>query len=229
MRKVEGGEQLSWGYLACDTEDDELLLELAVSRDNFDRIVSMLQTVGPPSANVGFSEKGDGPITEHDGGYRWDPEIGYINIEECEFRYARTAPQNELEVPERAPKLLRGLGAAFTVAVSLVALLVAVGMFGAAGSKFETAIVSVLLLIYVNGVTSSGVVGRAMIQLELASIARFLSLREHLGVPISPEEQRYLTLVGERSGKPGASYWITMATNSIIALLAAYHLVALLG
>lgn len=234
IHKHQGGEEASWGHFAY-SKQDELKVFLHVSQESFDRILTAVQIAGPPKLYLGFGRDGPfhkltGAVTQdHDLTYRWHNDSEpIVNIEACDIAYSKKVPERSApELPDKVPALLRGLGGGFAVAINLIALLIAVAMFSAASSKFETATVSVLLLIYLNVVTRGAAVVRTLLQMELAAIVRFFQLRELAGAPKSAEERSYLTEAEKRLAKPGATYWINAAANSIIALIAVYKLTTL--
>jgi hypothetical protein len=236
----KNGSAVSWGFFSYPPPREKSLdwigVRVAVSQDNFDRIMRSMERVGPPTLRAGFGPqeafaKLTGGLTRDSNlVYHWDNTVEpNVSIEGCDFFHTQSQSDRSAPyLPERAPRFLRLLGAGFTLATNLIALLIAVAMFAAAGNKFETATVSVLLLVYVNGVSSNVALGRTLMQMDLRALWRFWSLRELVGVPKSPEEQKYLTAAQERIDKPGAAYWINNVSYALIALLAIYKLITVL-
>jgi hypothetical protein len=229
-----------WGIISypppSQQAPDWIDVLIAVSPDNFDRILRSMEQAGPPTLQAGFGPqeafaKLTGGLTRDSNlVYHWDNTVEpVVVVHTCEFRHSKSDRDRDVPfLPEPVPKFLRWLGTGFTLATNLVALAIAVAMFAAAGNKFETATVSALLLIYINGVSSNVAVGRTLLQAELSAIWRFWSLRELAGVAKSAEEQEYLAAAQERIDKPGAGYWINNVSYGLIALLAIYKLITVL-
>lgn len=230
-------DDAKWGYLSITRDESEMHVHLFLSKDEFDRLMASFNSLGPPTLQVGFGPAGPfdelkGPIIddEHHRWYRWNIAAeSIVPLEAYEIVHTRAAPESSLTAPDETPRVMRIAGAGFAVVTNLLALLVALAMFGVASTQFETAVVSVLLLIYLNVVTSSTAHARALQDVDFRSLARFLALREQVGGPkISEGEEKYLDAVRKGLSQPGAAYWIGTVSNAIIALVAIYKLLGLL-
>lgn len=226
--------------LLVTQDDGALALYLAVPERVFDRILQAVQRREPPTVIVGFGKQDRfkrltaGPITNIGDDplhYRWnnDEESQVVAIEGYEFRFYRE-PEDAPEpmVPEKIPASLRAIGVAWGIVVNLLAVLIAIAVFNAASGKFETAVVSLLLLVYIYLSSWNKVLTQVLGKLEQGEVARFVTLRTLLGMPPSDAEHKYIAHVREKSEKPGYRFWIDSIGSSIIGLLVLYRLFALL-
>jgi hypothetical protein len=130
-------------------------------------------------------------------------------------------------MPWQPPRAARVLGVVLYAVTDIVAVVIAVAVFSVANANFETAVLSVLLLLYVGVATSSATLGRALLQMNMGAVARFLQLRELAGTPKTPEEEKFLTSAQESVGWLDARYWIDGVATAIIATIAVYKLIRL--
>jgi hypothetical protein len=114
------------------------------------------------------------------------------------------------------------------VAVNVLAVFIAAAVLAAASTRFETAAVSLLLLLYVAVSWSNRPLLLAMGRLEIGAITRFLALRALLGIPASEAENKYIAHAREQIDKPGYRLIINSIGSSIIGLLALYRLATLI-
>jgi hypothetical protein len=237
------GEKLpepKWGGVIWDDSVDCLVLFIAVSRENFDRILAAVRDAKLPTITAGFGPEGafdklEGPIIEDEttGGYYWDSaKSPSFPIESCDFRYAQAPIDTDLpEVEEKIPGafgvVLRGLGVGFTVAGNVITVLIALALFRAASTEFETAAVCLLVFIYLAVASLKRDLPRVLARIELSALARHLQLRTLVGAPTEDQEKTFLGKAHERLTKPGAKYWVNVAGEILIGLIAIYKLVML--
>jgi hypothetical protein len=123
---------------------------------------------------------------------------------------------------------MRGFGVGFSVAGNLIAILVALAMFSAASTKFETATVSLLVFIYLAIVRIGRELPRMLARIELSQLARYFTLRTLVGAATEKQEAKYLAQAQEGIGKPGSKYWVNLAGDLVIGVIAGYRLFMLL-
>ena len=217
--------------------DGTLALLLAVPQSTFDRVLQAVQRREPPTVIVGFGKEGRfeklaaGPITMVDDEpfhYRWD-ESQTVAIEGYGFRFSR-APDDAPEpvVPEKTPAGFRAIGIAWGIVVNLLAVLIAIAVLDAASGKFETAVVSLLLLMYVYFSSWTNGFTQVINKLDQVQAVRFVVIRTLLGMPPSDAESKYMAHIREKSDNPGYRFWIDSVGSSIIGLLVLYRLFTLL-
>jgi hypothetical protein len=238
-----GGDvpEAKWGGLIYQEDADYLRVFIAVSRENFDRILASVRDACPPTVTVGFGPDGafdelEGPITEDEatGGYYWDnAKESSIPIESCDFGYSHAlidtdVPELDEKIPGTFGTVMRGFGVGFSVAGNLIAILVALAMFSAASTKFETATVSLLVFIYLAIVRIGRELPRMLARIELSQLARYFTLRTLVGAATEKQEAKYLAQAQEGIGKPGSKYWVNLAGDLVIGVIAGYRLFMLL-
>ncbi len=226
-----------FGFLIC-SEHAEIWAQLWLSAENVDRIMRSMLSALPPTVTVGFGPneygaKLTGSITraEHGSGYVWhnDEPKGHIVVETVEFTSLSPALDDDPpDTPDDTPAFLRALGIAWAVVVNVIAVAVAFAVLNTASSRFETAIVSVLLLIYVTIISVSRGVRPVLIQLELASVVRFLQLRTLLGRPMSASDKKHLATIRDKIDRLGPRFWIDSAGITLIGVLVLDKLAILL-
>jgi hypothetical protein len=236
----EGSPTSKWGYLLC-TEDasghsDSVSLRIAVSPANFDRILASVRNGAPPTITAGFGPSGAfenlaGPLTvdETTDVYHWDNKTqSHVVVESCEFKFSRAALDTEVpEQSEESGAILRGLGAAFTVVWNVIAVLITLAVFNATNSKFETAAVSVLALIYLMIKTFGTEFPRLLAQMELSQLTRFYQLRTLVGVPAEEAETKHLQRAQKLFYRRDAKFFINLSGSAIIGLIVSYKLIML--
>lgn len=213
---------------------------IAVSRENFDRILASVRDACPPTVTVGFGPDGafdelEGPITEDEatGGYYWDnAKESSIPIESCDFGYSHAlidtdVPELDEKIPGAFGTVMRGFGVGFSVAGNLIAILVALAMFSAASTKFETATVSLLVFIYLAIVRFGRELPRMLATMELSELVRYFRLRTLVGAPTEVQEAKYLSQAQKDLSKLGAKHWVNIGGDLIIGLLATFKLILL--
>lgn len=230
-----------WGFFACRDDalhnSDSVEVRIAVSRDNFDRILASTRNGQPPTVSVGFGtddlfEPLIGPITQdkETGAYLWDNEKEpLVVIESCEFKFSRPPISTDVPEPTDEPgPISRGLGIGFTVFWNLIAVLIALAVFNAARSTFETSVVSVLAYIYLILMAMARELPRLLARTELAELTRFYQLRTLVGAPAEENENKYLRSAHKLVNRSSAKYYIDVYGSAVIGLIATYKLVMLL-
>src|ERR1700687_5447016 len=124
------GPTLKWGYFTCPVNaighSDSVSVHIAVSCENFDRILAAMRNGTPPTITVGFGPEGflkrlEGPITRDKStdAYHWNNDTQpQVVIETCEFQLSRAPIDIDTGVSEQSEEpgtVFRGLGATFTV------------------------------------------------------------------------------------------------------------------
>ena len=113
---------------------------------------------------------------------------------------------------------------AWTILVNLVAGAVIVAMFHFTNSRFETIVVSALVLIYVTVITSFMSLGYALSKKWDIDVARYIALARALHVDTETEQEADKeNLEEERKGQ--ASLWIEAGFNALFALFATGNLI----
>jgi len=238
----EGGPAAKWGFInvlpgARAIHSDMLYVVVAVSSENFERILGSIRNGTPPTLSAAFGPEDaftalEEPITVNHSpfGYRWDiTGKRPVAIEACEFACSSIPVPTEVpELPEQPNRIARVTGTSFMVIAHILAVLVALAMFNAAHSKFETATVSLLLLVYLELVNSRGNVARLIAHVDLSSINRFFHLRTIAGFPPQREETQFLEAMRNRLERLGGEYWVRVITSTVVSLLVAYQLGRLL-
>jgi hypothetical protein len=228
-----------WGRVAFTRDRGELSVVLAVSSKTLDRIMRSMH-IACPTITVGFSPlPGYGAdarteltqaITQSDGvGYRWDDSKSpAVPVESCEFSFWQPPLESEApETPGNMGRVVSGLGIAWTVVVNLLAFVIAFAVLNVASTRFESAVVSLLLLVYIGISNAMKALGRALMQLDLSALARFLQLRAVLGIPTSPEETKYVEYSRGKVNSLRPKDWIDAAGSGLIGFLVLYRLAAL--
>jgi hypothetical protein len=227
------------GVLIAPADRGALAVHLAVSRETFDRVLQAVQGREPPTVVIGFGPEGrykkltTGPITTLDdepSRYRWDDaKEEHVAIEACEFQFSRAPEEPEApEIPDKPSAAMRAIGISWGIAVNLLAVLIAFAVLNVAATRFETAVVSVLLLIYIYLSSSNKVLAQMLMRTELAALAQFYQLRALMGVPASDAENKFMKHAGNKIESPGYRFWIDSASSSIIGLVVLYRLASLL-
>ena len=229
-----------WGYFMCfedaNGHSDSVGLHIAVSPANFDRILASVRNGAPPSITVGFGpgrafETLTGPITQDrtTDAYHWDNKTqSHVVIESCDFEYSRAAIDTDRpDQNEESGAMLRGLGAAFTVIWNVIAVLITLAVFNATNSKFETAAVSVLALIYLMIKNFGTELPRLLAQMELSQLARYYQLRTLVGAPAEEAETKHLQRVQKLFYRRDAKFFINVYGSAVIGLIVTYKLIML--
>lgn len=225
-----------WGTIVARGKPDGLVARVAISKENFDRILLSIHSVAPPTVTVAFGpEHGplQGAITKDalSNVYRWnDAAEREISIATCEFVQAQErAPRYAPVASDDFPTAIRGVGIASALGTNLIAIAIALVAFRSANDRFETAVVSLILLVYVVIVNRWTQLGQTLVRGQLRWIERFLQLRTLAGVPTGGDLQMYLWReVEQKLRKPDAGYWINGTGCTIIAVMAIYKLTTLL-
>jgi hypothetical protein len=136
-------------------------------------------------------------------------------------------PEVDEKIPGAFGVVLRGLGVGFTVVGNVITVLIALALFRAASTEFETAAVCLLVFIYLAVAGLKRDLPRVFAKIELSALARYLQLRTLVGAPTEDQEKKCLGKAHERLSEPGAKYWINVAGELVIGRIATYKLVTL--
>jgi hypothetical protein len=222
-----------YGYVEFENPESRLIVNVGLPKEQFEPILSAVQAGKPPVLAAGFGKpeafaKLTGSVTTSPNEpltYGWNSDEP-IEVATFEISYSKDTSSHVLpEAPVRTPAVLRSLGIAWAVIATLIALAIAIAMYQITNSKFEVAVVSVLLLIYVNGVAMAMGLQRTLGAVDLQGLVRHISLRELAGVSCSSEERKAIQSMHDRLQSPGPKFWIATVGNSIIGLLAIYKLI----
>lgn len=232
-----------WGYFTCPPaavgHSESVSVHIAVSRENFDRILAAARNRTPPTIAAGFGPVGflkrlQGPITQDRStdAYRWDNETQpQVIIESCDFQVSRPPIEGNTGIPERSKEPARvfpGLEVAFSVIWNAVAVLITLALFNATNSKFETVAVSVLALIYLTIIDLGTTFPRLLAKMQLSQLMQFYQLRSLLGGPAEVQETKYLESVRNALTRRDAKFVIHLYGSGVIGLLVAYKLIMLM-
>jgi hypothetical protein len=145
-------------------------------------------------------------------------------------RFSLRLPAISRAVPARSPPINDPGGSIVWQAVVLgnvLAVLFTLGVFSVATSKFQTAALSLLLIIYLTVRIQDGDLTRLLVGFEITSRQRFLQLRTLAGVPTGTKETQYLERERKKLENPDAKWWANIAGSAVMALIAIYNLVML--
>jgi hypothetical protein len=123
---------------------------------------------------------------------------------------------------------MRYLKIGWTVLLNLIALAIIAAMLAKAKSGFEQMVVSALVLIYVQVTSSFSVLGRALMEMGNADLARF---NEVAGALKHPDAQVYRDAHKEQTeeiAKTRAPYWINVGFAFLFFLIAVAGLIGAL-
>jgi hypothetical protein len=225
------------GHVSYGEHSDSWIdVRIAVSRDTFARIQPTAAHAELPTVRVGFASsdaiRRDRIANSDKFVYHWDNAAKpVLLVETCRLRAARTAPDaddaDRPEMPWQPPRAVRILGLASTAVTNIVAVAIAAAIFRTANTKFETAIVSLLLLTYVGAVFSSVAFGRMLLQMNMAAIVRFLQLRSLAGVAKTPEEEKFVMSGREKVAWLDVHLWINSVGSGVVGTIALYKLIGL--
>ena len=226
-----------WGYFYAFEHSNSVDLRIAVSPANFDRILASVRNGKPPTVTVGFGpesafEELAGPIVldKATNAYRWDNETkAHVVIESCRFDFSRMAIDTDAPgQSEEAGAIFRVVGAAFTMIWNAIAVLITLAVFNATNTTFETAVVSVLALIYLTIITFARELPRSLAAMELSQLVRFYQLRALVGLPAAENETTFMAGAQKRLHRYDAKFFINSLGSGVIALIVIYKLITLI-
>ncbi len=113
---------------------------------------------------------------------------------------------------------------AWRILVNLVTGSVILAMFHIANSRFETIVISALVLIYVSVIGSYMTLGYALSKKWNIDLARYIAIAKSLGLNAELEEEaRQENLEEDRKGQ--SVFWITAGFNMLFGFIAIGNLV----
>ena len=113
---------------------------------------------------------------------------------------------------------------AWRILKSIAAGAVILAMFHFTNSRFETIVVSALVLIYVTVISSHMMLGYALHQKWNIDLARHIAIAKSLRLNTEPEEEAQKENL-EEDKKGQASFWIEAGFNVLFGLIAIGNLV----
>jgi hypothetical protein len=229
------GPVLRSGYLAISSGASEVSAHLAVPALTMDMIISTLNVLSPPEITVGFGPESVKKVPDAD--YRLigipsdegeDTDDLTVPLTTCRFTQIRRVEPTGVPEIDNPPRFMSVSGIAFAVISQLFTVAIAATVLGKGESKFELAVISLLLLIYVTVQGSKVELAQLLGKMEIAALSRFLQLKTLGGFPAEPSMSDYVRKLNEKIERPAAKTFIGLFGLSIIWLMVAYQLFKLL-
>jgi hypothetical protein len=121
---------------------------------------------------------------------------------------------------------MRVLGHIWTVVTNLAAIVIVLGMFSVASTRFETVVIVALTLIYFEIIASTAVLARQGIESRQTSFALFIGSAENSGDPKVAEYTATLNEAIANYQKLNVQYYINVVFRIVIWLIAVWKLLA---
>lgn len=121
---------------------------------------------------------------------------------------------------------MRVIGHIWAVVANLVAIVIMLGMFGVASTRFETVVIVALTLIYFEIIASTSVLARQSIEASLASFALFIGSAENAGDPKVNEYTATLNEAIANYQRLNVRYYMNIGFRVLIWLIAIWKLLA---
>jgi len=127
---------------------------------------------------------------------------------------------------------MKYLGYIWTVISNLIALFVAFAIFGSTYSSFETIVFSLLILIYINLISFSGIYGQTKVKEVLMMHEEFKKMRKLLKEDVSEDdeifEQEDLKNAKEKAKQNEIKFYINVGFMFIIYIIVLWNLLGAL-
>lgn len=127
---------------------------------------------------------------------------------------------------------MKYLGYIWTVISNLIALFVAFAIFGSTYSSFETIVFSLLILIYINLISFSGIYGQTKVKEVLMMHEEFKKMRKLLKEDVSEGdeifEQEDLKNAKEKAKQNEIKFYINAGFMFIIYIIVLWNLLGAL-
>lgn len=127
---------------------------------------------------------------------------------------------------------MKYLGYIWTVISNLIALFVAFAIFGSTYSSFETIVFSLLILIYINLISFSGIYGQTKVKEVLMMHEEFKKMRKLLKEDVSEDdeifEQEDLKNAKEKAKQNEIKFYINAGFMFIIYIIVLWNLLGAL-
>lgn len=123
---------------------------------------------------------------------------------------------------------MKFLSYAWTVISNLIALFVAFAIFGSTYSSFETIVFSLLILIYINLISFSGIYGQTKVKEVLMMHEEFKKMRKLLNEKVNEDdevfEQEDLKNAKEKARQNEIKFYINVGFMFIIYIIVLFNL-----
>lgn len=127
---------------------------------------------------------------------------------------------------------MKYLGYIWTVISNLIALFVAFAIFGSTYSPFETIVFSLLILIYINLISFSGIYGQTKVKEVLMMHEEFKKMRKLLKEDVSEDdeifEQEDLKNAKEKAKQNEIKFYINAGFMFIVYIIVLWNLLGAL-